>query len=251
MEHYSMAAHWFDGVFYGMLWRFACDMRGIPGQKGPNSGDVSEPELVYSYDGREFLQTTGKVLMQRPLPPVRGWAGLAPVGIFESAEGEDYYILCMGYSFLHGSPEGNKRRNAMLQERGISSGHLLYRIRKDSFCGLESVAEGGMVYTGLLELLEEDLTFNVRADCGSVRFGITGGRGQFLEGFSLDDCIPFEYGSGTQIKPQWKEHSLKEILGRRVRLVVELNGAILHSCSVTARPHILQPQRSFSDPQGL
>ena len=251
MEHYSMAAHWFDGLFYGMLWRFECDIRAIPGKRGPNSGDVSEPELVYSYDGREFLQTTGKVLMQRPLPPVRGWAGLAPVDIFESAEGEDYYILCMGYSFLHGSPEGNKRRNAMLQERGISSGHLLYRIRKDSFCGLESVAEGGLVYTELLELLEEDLTFNVRADCGSVRFGIAGGRGQFLEGFSLDDCIPFEYGSGTQIKPRWKEHSLKEILGRRVRLVVELNGAILHSCSVTARPHVLQPQRSFSDPQGL
>jgi hypothetical protein len=36
-----------------------------------------------------------------------------------------------------------------------------------------------------------------------------------------------------------------------VRIVVELNGAILHSISATARPHILQRQKSFNDPQGL
>ena len=250
MEHYSMATRWFDGIFYGVLWRFTSDIRGLPGMK-PNSGDVSEPELVYSYDGREFLHTTGKPLMERPLAPMPGWAGLAPVDICESADGQYYYLLCIGYSFIHGSPESNKRLHQLQQERGISSGHLLYRIRKDSFCGLESVAAGGLVYSGLLELLEDDLTFNVRADCGSVRFGICGGRGIFLDGFSLDDCIPFEYSSGTEIVPRWKEHSLKEILGKRVRIVVELNGAILHSISATARPHILQRQKSFNDPQGL
>ena len=250
MEHYSMAARWFDGIFYAVLWRFTSDIRRLPGMK-PNCGDVSEPELVYSYDGREFLQTTGKPLMERPLAPMPGWAGLAPVDICESADGQYYYLLCIGYSFIHGSPESNKRLHQLQQERGISSGHLIYRIRKDSFCGLESVAEGGMVYSGLLELLDDDLSFNVRADCGSVRFGICGGRGIFLDGFSLDDCIPFEYSSGTEIVPRWKEHSLKEILGRRVRIVVELNGAILHSISATARPHILQRQKSFNDPQGL
>ena len=66
-----------------------------------------------------------------------------------------------------------------------------------------------------------------------------------------DDCIPFEYSSGTEIVPQWKEHSLSELLNRRIRIVVELNGAVLHSISATARPHILQRQRSFSDPQGI
>ena len=251
MEHYSMAARWFDGVFYGLLWRFTADIQRLPGQKGPNGGDVSEPELVYSYDGREFLQTTGKPLMERPLAPMPGWAGLAPVDICESPDGQDYYILCLGYSFIHGSPESNKRLNRILQERGLSSGHLIYRIRKDSFCGLESVSEGGLVYTGLMELLKDDLTFNVQAECGTVRFGIDNLKGGFREGFSLDDCIPFEFGSGTAVVPQWKEHSLSELLNRRIRIVVELNGAVLHSISATARPHILQRQRSFSDPQGI
>ena len=251
MEHYSMAVRWFDGIFYGVLWRFTGDIQRVLGQNGPNCGDVSEPELVYSYDGREFLRTTGKPLMERPLAPIPGWAGLAPVDICESPDGEYQYILCLGYSFIHGSPESNKRLHAIQEARGNSACHLVYRIRKDSFCGLESVSEGGLVYTGMLELLEDDLTFNVRADCGSVRFGITGGRGLFLEGFSLDDCVPYEFTSGTAVVPQWKEHSLKELLGRRVRIVVELNGAILHSISATARPHCLQPQKSFSDPQGL
>lgn len=251
MEHYSLAAHWFDGLFYGMLWRFPADIRSLPGQKGPNCGDISEPELVYSYDGREFLQTTGRPLMERPLPPAPGWAGLAPVDICESPDGEYYYILCMGYSFLHGSPDSNKKYAQMQAEKGHVSKHLIYRIRKDSFCGLESVAEGGLVCIGGMELLADDLTFNLRADCGWVRFGVINSRGKYLDGFSLEDCVPFEFKSGTLVKPQWKAHTLSELLNRRIRLVVELNGAILHSLSATARPCIMHSQRSFSDPQGI
>ena len=251
MEHYSMATRWFDGIFYGLLWRFSADLRGLPGQKGPNSGDVSEPELVYSYDGREFLQTTGKPLMERPLAPTPGWAGLAPVDICESADGEYDYILCMGYSFLHGSPESNKKYAQMQEEKGYSSKHLIYRIRKDSFCGLESVAEGGLVCTGGMELLKDDLTLNLRADLGWVRFGVINSRGEYLEGFSLEDCVPFQFASDTKVSPRWKDHSLRELLNRRIRLVIELNGAILHSLSATARPRIMHAQRSFSDPQGV
>lgn len=250
MEHYSMPAHWFDGIFYGLLWQFGTDMRSVPGRHGMNSGDVSEPELVYSYDGREFLHTNGKPLMERPLAPIPGWAGLAPTDICESADGQYYYLLCLGYSFIHGSPESNKKLNQIQQARGNSSGHVIYRIRKDSFCGIESVS-GGALYTGPIELLADDLTLNLRAECGSVRIGVINSKGEFLKGFSLEDAIPLEYISDVAITPQWREHSLKELIGKRIRLAIDLNGAILHSISATARPHVLQPQHSFYDPQGI
>ena len=38
--------------------------------------------------------STGKPLMERPLAPMPGWAGLAPVDICESADGQYYYLLC-------------------------------------------------------------------------------------------------------------------------------------------------------------
>lgn len=75
--------------------------------------------------------------------------------------------------------------------------------------------------------------------------------GTFLEGFSFDDCIPFELGDELDVKPQWKEHKLSEVLNRQLRIAVELNGAILHCISATARPHIRQQQKSFAEPKGI
>ena len=53
------------------------------------------------------------------------------------------------------------------------------------------------------------------------------------------------------MRPRWKDHSLAELLGRQIRLVVELNTAILHALSMTARPYIRQMQRSFARPEGV
>ena len=108
-----------------------------------------------------------------------------------------------------------------------------------------------MVVTKNLALLKDDLTFNLRADCGRVRIGIMAPSGQYLEGFSLDDCIPFEFDQGVAVAPKWKEHQLSEVLDRPIRIAVELQGAVLHAISATACPHIAQKQKSFADPQGI
>ena len=75
--------------------------------------------------------------------------------------------------------------------------------------------------------------------------------GQFYDGFSFDDCIPFEYDDSVDVRPRWKEHELKEVLGKQVRVAIELNTAILHCITATARPFVVQPQVSFADPKGL
>ena len=209
-----------------------------------------EPELVYSYDGTEFLYTSAKPLMERPLPPAPGFAGLAAQDMCQSADGKDYYLICSGYVFVHGTQDSNKRMSELLQGK-IRRGNPIYKIRRDGFCGIESVGTGGKVITKPLELMADDLRFNIRANGGWVRFGLMEADGTFLEGFSFDDCIPFQLDDGLDVKPQWKEHTLSEVLNRRVRIAVELNGAILHCISATARPHIRQQQESFSRPMGI
>ena len=41
------------------------------------------------------------------------------------------------------------------------------------------------------------------------------------------------------------------MLNQQVRVVIELNGAVLHAMSATAQPYIVQRQKSFADPQGI
>ena len=99
-------------------------------------------------------------------------------------------------------------------------------------------------------LLKDDLSFNLRADCGTVRFGLTEQyTNEYLEGFSLDECIPFEFGLGIDVRPRWREHQLSEVLNRPLCIVVELCGAVLHAISGTACPAFCMVGRSFSDPQ--
>ena len=51
---------------------------------------------------------------------------------------------------------------------------------------------------------------------------------------------------------RYKENDeLKEVLNQRIRIVVELNGAVLHAMSMTARPSIVHSQVSFANPRGL
>lgn len=248
MQQYGMTARYFDGIFYGLVWMYKT---GLYNNDYSRMYGYMEPELVYSYDGREFLHTTGKNIIERPMPPMPGCTGLSPNDICESADGKWYYILCGGANHVHATEADNARLIEKLAEHDIKGGNLIYRIRRDGFCGIESVSYGGEVITKPIELLKDDLSFNVRANVGFVRFGIMKKDGTFLPGFSYDDCIPFEFDDGLDVKPQWKEHELNEVLGQQVRVAVELNTAILHCIQGTARPHLRQSQKSFAEPWGI
>ncbi len=245
MQHYSMTARYEDGIFYGLVWRYNTNLYDM---EFTRMFGYMEPELVYSYDGREYMYTSGKALMERPMPPEPGCVGLAPQDMCQSADGQYYYILCSGAVFVHGTAESNKLLHDALKNTDVKGGNPVYRIRKDSFCGIESVGHGGEVVTKGIALLKDDLSVNVRANVGYVRFALRNKDGSFVEGFSYDDCIPYAYKDGVDVRPVWKEHSLNEVLGRQVRICVELNSAILHCITATARPYIRQPQMSMANP---
>ncbi|MCQ2400508.1 MAG: hypothetical protein MJ059_01095 [Lachnospiraceae bacterium] len=248
MQHYSMTANYYDGIFYGLLWQYnTC----LYNEDYSRMFGFMQPELTYSYDGHEFLYTTHEPLMDRPVAPAPGCLGLAPDDMCLSKDGKEYYILCFGYSAVHGTQESNARLNEKLEKAGVKRGNPIYKIRKDGFCGIESVGMGGQIVTKGICLLDDDLTFNVQANVGSARFGIMSIDGNYIEGFELDNCIPFEFDDSVSYKPQWKGHSLNEVLNRQVRIVVELNSAILHCIEGTAQPFVRQRQRSFSHPEGI
>ena len=247
MMHYAMSPCYMDGIFYGLLWRYNTSLYDMDFTR---MSGYMEPELVYSYDGQEFLYTSGKPLMERPVAPNPGCAGLAPHDMCESIDGKSYFIYCSAGVRPHGTATQNYERGQKLKELGINPANLIYKIRKDGFCGLEGVCYGAQIITKPISFLEADLSFNINAACGTVRFALLEKYGEPIEGFSFDDCIPFEYDDSVDVRPKWKEHDFSEMVGKQLRVAVELNGAILHCISGTARPHVRQAQKSFADPIG-
>ena len=137
---------------------------------------------------------------------------------------------------VHGTQESNAKLNAALDAHQIQRGNPVYEIRKDGFCGIESVGMGGLVVTKGICLLADDLTFNIRANAGSARFGIMDISGNYVKGFEPDNCVPFEYDDSVCVKPQWKGHSLAEVLDR----VMDVTGIRWHKEHIPALPGITE-----------
>ncbi len=248
MQHYALTGGFFDGVFYGLIWNYHTSLYELDFSR---MFGFIEPELVYSYDGQDYQYTSRTPLIERPYPPQPGCCGLCPQDLCESRDGSEYIIYCSGSVDVHGTEESNALSAEILRENGVRAAGVLYSIRKDGFCGIESVGSGGLVITKGIELLEPDLSFNLRANVGTARFGIMDLEGNFLDGFGFDGCVPFAFSDGLDVRPRWKEHDLREVVGRRIRVAVELNTAMLHCISATARPHVKEPQESFACPRML
>ena len=244
-ELYGMTACWHDGIFLGITVPFHMAFNEV--LQSPMNGYM-ESELVYSYDGEHFMDTTGRALVERPQPPLQGCAQTAIVDICETFEGSEYILTARAFNVQHSMPQPEM----ISMQNGRAFGAAFYRIRKDGFCGLEGMGVGapGIVVARAMQLLKDDLSFNVNASCGIARFAILKdiepsdepvtsqfhpkSHQDFYEGFSFDDCVPFEQSDSVDVIPQWKEHKLKELVGKRVLIAVELKFAMLHAISLTA-----------------
>jgi hypothetical protein len=246
-ELYGMTAAWHDGIFLGITWPF--HMKFYETIQTKMNGFI-ESEFVYSYDGEHFMETTNRPLVERPNPPLQGCAQTAFTDISESLDGSEYILTAWANNVHHSSavPE-------MIElQDGRAFGSAFYKIRKDGFCGLEGMGGGapGVVVTRGLQILKDDLTLNVNASCGIARFGIMiedvvppseheqqrlhpHSNLVFYEGFSFDDCVPFTKSDSVDLVPQWKEHTLQELVGKRAYIAVELKCAILHAMTFTAQ----------------
>ena len=248
MMFYGMTAKYADGIFYAPMWRYNTCLYDMEYTK---LFGYMEPELYYSYDGLRFMPTNGKAMMPRPEAPTPGCVGLSPNDILESADGTEEIILCTGNVICHGSDENTLKYSKIFESKNIKRGTPIYKIRKDGFCGIESVCHGGELVTKPIALKSGEVTLNVNAACGFVRYGIRKRNGEFMEGFSYDDCVPVEFTDTVDFKMQFNERKLEEISDEQCRISIELNSAIIYSITVDAVPFIRQRQESFTDPHGV
>lgn len=245
VQLYSMSSHWNNGMFLGLMWRFHTSM--VDEDLGKMNGFM-DTELMYSYDGEYWMHTTRKPLVERSQSPGYGFNQLNFSSLVETKE-KDRWLLV---AFASRMPHLHARDYPRIEKRlgnNLTRFHF-YSIRKDGFCGLETCGSDGKIITKAFQLLKPDLTLNVAAETGVVRAAILDGSGQPYEGFSYDDCEPISCDS-TAVTPRWKERNLSELVGKRFRLGIQMDSAILYSISATIRPYIVCLQKSISDPLQL
>lgn len=236
IEYYSLWAGYINGLFLGHLWKYIRDT-------GNKNGRM-ETELVYSYNGINWFHTSRKNIVERPQPPNFGYTQFEMLGIVESRDGREWIMPASCSRAIHGSEEENANQFRKLEGKIMSFN--FYKIRKGGFCGLECYNSDGLVSTKRLQLLKDDLSFNINVPFGSVRFAITDRQDTFYEGFAFDDCIPFS-GDHVEIIPKWRERNLSDLIGKVIKIHIEINNGVIFSINGSFRPHIHGPQVSLND----
>jgi len=61
-----------------------------------------------------------------------------------------------------------------------------------------------------------------------------------VEGFTFDDCLPLTRGDAVQFPLRWKSGKLQEVLGRIVRLEMEMRHARLFA--IRGKMHFIDAQ---------
>ena len=241
---YGMSVSWMGGYFVGCLWRYYTSCADFDFSKMRGFQDT---ELMYSYDGEHWMHTSGKALVERPNVPELGSSSLVFSTMYENKEGTKLFLVASGTCTMHASLEEHQNRKKVKRR---ANGTLTYEIRKDGFCGLEANTTNGLIVTKSFELVEPELYVNANATFGAVRFSIIDHRGNTYEGFGFDDCIPL-VNDEIRHPISFKEHSLSELVGKRIRLSICMDGAVLHCIEGALRPWIRARQVSINDPVQL
>ncbi len=244
-EFYGMSVFPADGIFYGFLWVFDTDLEDSDRVPWKFSGSVYS-ELVYSYDGLNWLRTHRKAVDLAP-PGEYGSTDNYLFNTCVAKEGERWLTAgafpCTGHGDgLYREHQSDRANSA----RMIS--HKICAIKPGRFCGLQSIGNHGFLRAKKIFLKQGDLTFNVAAPHGGMRVQLTDLWYRPVPGFTFEDSVPFR-GDELAWKPCWKERRVGELAGKAFGIEVELQAGILYGISGDFLPfHASLPQQSYGNP---
>lgn len=243
-EFYSFSAYQQDGIFYGFLWVYQTDQ--FDEMPFKMQGNI-QAELVYSYNGIHWQRT------RRPVVP------LQPIGTFGATQnylmnitpdrtGDNWLISGVFPLLEHGSELLEKRGPAIDPNR--ANAHYTCRIKAGRFCGLQVTGNAFLRTKGIL-FHGDRLTVNAACPHGKLQMQLTDIWRIPIPGFTYEDAIPFT-GDETAWVPQWKSHSLKELLGKRISIEIKMFGGCLFGLTGDFYPfHGALPQGGYGQVQDV
>lgn len=250
-EYYGMVVFPQEGYFLGYLWKYLPPKNDTAKTKMAGKADT---HLVYSYDGNCWNEAYRTPLVDRPLPPAHGSAGIYLATMNDSTDGKSWILSgdirridhACGFKPVYPDSE----IPALAKKEGFAATGL-YSIRKEGFVALESISNQSEITFKRILLNNDDLAFNISAPLGWAKFQISDNDG-IIPGFSFDDCIPFMDDDQIRYRPQWKSNHLSELKGRSIIVQVRMYTALLFSMSGDFHIHNAYfPMESLGNPSGI
>ena len=219
VEFYGMPVFPYGDAYVGLLWMFHCESseptRGFNRFVGP-----LDCQLAFSHDGNRFTRGVRSPFITCNEPGEHGGGAIQPSCLLETDD--EIRIYSAATKMGHGMG-GKARRDGITDNASI----LLHTLRKDGLMFLESEGDWGRFISKPLVLLDETATMNASAPHGEVRFQLTDLQSQPVTGFTFDDCVTLASEDSVRYPLRWKSKSLKDVVGRIVRLEFRLRHARL------------------------
>ncbi len=235
MQYYSFGISHCNGIFYGILWNYMTDLNK------PDFTDMAgymDNDLLYSIDGVHYNKTPLAPVCDRPLPPEFGSKQMWLQNVAESNDGRTI-LFGSGSRIMHGANDKDIKKGSL---------SVLYGIRRDGFCALEGVTNSSEIYTKNLAIYGDEISLNFNALSGKITYAIVGEFGESIEGFTYDDCTPFENEESVDKKLEWKNADWSKIRNRRVRIALRFSGCLIYSLSLDCGLWTMWPQEGINLP---
>ena len=132
--------------------------------------------------------------------------------------GDEMLLWYTGRPVAHRRPEGFPFGSAI----GLA------RAPRDRFAGLRAGPDGGELTTDWIEIGGPRLLLNIGAAAGPLSVAVTGDDAQPIEGFDHSDC-DLGIENGVDVEATWNGRNLASLVGRRVRLRIQITYATLYA----------------------
>ena len=251
-QYYGMTVYPENGYFLGFLQLYYTDEDDTVWTKMAGKVDAA---LTYSYDGIVWNRASSEPMVERPMPPEFGFTTIYFSNMNESPDGKEWILAAGGCRTDHGwgfkPAYPDSELSDFVKEHGNNQ-IMFYKIRKHGFAGMESYGLKARLWMKRMRLEGPDLSFNLCAPTGTVRFRIIDPETfKPYSGFDFDDCIPFS-GDNTEARPVWKIKSLDELIGKFIMIELEMHTAILFSVTGDIIPaHGVQPEPRLGTPKPI
>ena len=236
---YTMPVIPYGHLFVGLLWVFH-NASSRPVNSFNQFFGPMDAELTYSYDGVRF--TRGKREPFLPLNPYpeHGCTQLRPYSMIE--HGHEIRTYSGASRASHG------RERALNRQGHAAQAITMHRLREDGFMYLRPRGDWARVQTKPLAVWSPEITLNASAPFGEVRYQITDEQSQPVEGFTFEDCVPFQGEDQFDWELRWKAADSSDLIGKVIRLELEFQTANIYS--LTAAYHFLDAQDQWMLKEG-
>jgi len=218
-----------DAIAYeSLMLNFHEVHKGPPNHVGEGLGlpKLTEITLGTSRDGFHIHRPD-----RTPFIGARREPGSWEYGYVESSAGMCLVVgdeLWFYYTAYAGDPNRANTDSWYVNGTYANGAMGLAKLRRDGFASMQARYPGATLRTRPVRFSGSHFFVNVQTASSNLRVEVQDQEYTTIEGFSYDDCLPFN-GNSTSTEIRWKHANLSQLAGKPVRFVFKMDRGEIYS----------------------